>query len=426
MCWDIPEELKQKTDAEVEARWRELGNKKPVPSRPKMTTVPLDKIGEGKDKDKPARHAAQPTQPDEQPTPIKEQPETPVRVLEPEAAPVRVQHPEARPVRPAPPDAEPVHDEPVRASNVEPFVLRTPAPPAKPAQPDEPVASPIEVRSPRSRGSNSVPLPSLETARPLDVPKGKEADKTEEKADDKKDSEPTQDDDPSNGVSKKHRKLGRVKRYASSDDPSIEDEMLDELTRTKPREAVLPAFDVLKQTDAELSREGQQAMITLRNAPADPSDQGKVSTATLGIPVAHEAKTISEAINERIILDGLPEANDLEKALEKNVAWLNREKVDLGQLSCLDGALDPAAVAKAIRDTEAGAQGQPAIALRFEGKLYLVKNRATALAGGLRGTTEQEMLVIDVEKANPTRAKNLREFREALPNSVKSPEDRSA
>jgi hypothetical protein len=45
MAWPIPSSLAWKSDAEVSARWREAGNKRPVPSRPLMTTVPLDKIG---------------------------------------------------------------------------------------------------------------------------------------------------------------------------------------------------------------------------------------------------------------------------------------------------------------------------------------------------------------------------------------------
>lgn len=43
--WPIPAALHWKTDAEVSARWVLLGNKRALPPRPKMTTVPLDKIG---------------------------------------------------------------------------------------------------------------------------------------------------------------------------------------------------------------------------------------------------------------------------------------------------------------------------------------------------------------------------------------------
>lgn len=46
IAWPIPFELEWKSDSEVSSRWYELGNKKSVPARPTMTTVPLDKIGE--------------------------------------------------------------------------------------------------------------------------------------------------------------------------------------------------------------------------------------------------------------------------------------------------------------------------------------------------------------------------------------------
>jgi hypothetical protein len=38
--WPLPEYLRQKTDDEVEERWAELGNKREVPERPQMSTVP--------------------------------------------------------------------------------------------------------------------------------------------------------------------------------------------------------------------------------------------------------------------------------------------------------------------------------------------------------------------------------------------------
>lgn len=45
MAWPIPPTLAWKSDAEVSARWVQLGNKRALPARPRMTTVPLDKIG---------------------------------------------------------------------------------------------------------------------------------------------------------------------------------------------------------------------------------------------------------------------------------------------------------------------------------------------------------------------------------------------
>lgn len=45
MAWPIPPNLAWRSDSEVNARWIQLGNKKSLPARPKMTTVPLDKIG---------------------------------------------------------------------------------------------------------------------------------------------------------------------------------------------------------------------------------------------------------------------------------------------------------------------------------------------------------------------------------------------
>jgi outer membrane biosynthesis protein TonB len=47
--WPIPPELAPKSDAEVAARWIELGNKRSLPSRPLMSTVPLDQIGKRKE-----------------------------------------------------------------------------------------------------------------------------------------------------------------------------------------------------------------------------------------------------------------------------------------------------------------------------------------------------------------------------------------
>lgn len=43
--WPLPAQLAWKTDGEVQARWTQQGNKKALPRRPKMTTVPLDSIG---------------------------------------------------------------------------------------------------------------------------------------------------------------------------------------------------------------------------------------------------------------------------------------------------------------------------------------------------------------------------------------------
>lgn len=45
MAWPIPSALAWKSDAEVSARWVEQGNKRALPARPKMTTVPIDQIG---------------------------------------------------------------------------------------------------------------------------------------------------------------------------------------------------------------------------------------------------------------------------------------------------------------------------------------------------------------------------------------------
>lgn len=45
MAWPLPPSLAWKSDSEVSARWTQLGNKKALPRRPLMTTVPLDKIG---------------------------------------------------------------------------------------------------------------------------------------------------------------------------------------------------------------------------------------------------------------------------------------------------------------------------------------------------------------------------------------------
>lgn len=43
--WPLPPQLTWKSDGEVQARWTMLGNKRALPPRPKMTTVPLDSIG---------------------------------------------------------------------------------------------------------------------------------------------------------------------------------------------------------------------------------------------------------------------------------------------------------------------------------------------------------------------------------------------
>lgn len=43
--WPIPASLRWKSDGEVASRWAALGNKRALPARPLMTTVPLDKIG---------------------------------------------------------------------------------------------------------------------------------------------------------------------------------------------------------------------------------------------------------------------------------------------------------------------------------------------------------------------------------------------
>lgn len=45
MDWPLPEALAWRSDSEVSARWRQEGRKGSPPSRPNMTTVPLDKIG---------------------------------------------------------------------------------------------------------------------------------------------------------------------------------------------------------------------------------------------------------------------------------------------------------------------------------------------------------------------------------------------
>jgi hypothetical protein len=43
--WPIPDALRWRTDGEVSSRWIQEGRKGSPPSRPNMTTVPLDKIG---------------------------------------------------------------------------------------------------------------------------------------------------------------------------------------------------------------------------------------------------------------------------------------------------------------------------------------------------------------------------------------------
>jgi len=43
--WPLPPYLRWKTDGEIAARWRAEGRKTAVPSRPKMTTVPLSSFG---------------------------------------------------------------------------------------------------------------------------------------------------------------------------------------------------------------------------------------------------------------------------------------------------------------------------------------------------------------------------------------------
>lgn len=45
MSWPIPPYLRWRTDGEISARWRHEGRKGPVPPRPKMTTIPLNRFG---------------------------------------------------------------------------------------------------------------------------------------------------------------------------------------------------------------------------------------------------------------------------------------------------------------------------------------------------------------------------------------------
>lgn len=45
IAWPIPPYLTWKNDGEIVARWRALGNKRPVPPRPLMTTIELEKFG---------------------------------------------------------------------------------------------------------------------------------------------------------------------------------------------------------------------------------------------------------------------------------------------------------------------------------------------------------------------------------------------
>lgn len=47
IVWPIPPYLTWKSDGEIAARWRMQGNKRPVPPRPLMTTIPLEKFGKG-------------------------------------------------------------------------------------------------------------------------------------------------------------------------------------------------------------------------------------------------------------------------------------------------------------------------------------------------------------------------------------------
>lgn len=45
MEWPIPPELKPRSDAEIQARWRAEGRKGSPPPRPRLSTVPLEQIG---------------------------------------------------------------------------------------------------------------------------------------------------------------------------------------------------------------------------------------------------------------------------------------------------------------------------------------------------------------------------------------------
>jgi len=45
VAWPIPPYLAWKSDGEIAARWRALGNKRPVPPRPEMTTIEIEKFG---------------------------------------------------------------------------------------------------------------------------------------------------------------------------------------------------------------------------------------------------------------------------------------------------------------------------------------------------------------------------------------------
>jgi len=54
ISWPIPPALAWKTDGEVAARWKYDGRKGAVPPRPKMTTIPLEQFGKGKEEPKAA------------------------------------------------------------------------------------------------------------------------------------------------------------------------------------------------------------------------------------------------------------------------------------------------------------------------------------------------------------------------------------
>lgn len=101
VAWPIPEELQPKSDAEVQARWAQLGNKKACPKRPKMTTVSRALFGKENAgslaKTSPAP-VAPPTPAPPPPAPPPEPPKI-VRAPKPVAVP---EPPPPAPIAPAP------------------------------------------------------------------------------------------------------------------------------------------------------------------------------------------------------------------------------------------------------------------------------------------------------------------------------------
>lgn len=51
IAWDIPEYLLWRDDDEVKKRWIELGNKRPMPERPRLTTISLLRFGKEEDEE---------------------------------------------------------------------------------------------------------------------------------------------------------------------------------------------------------------------------------------------------------------------------------------------------------------------------------------------------------------------------------------